>query len=284
MPETQTHASGAIVQPERPWFLTYHAVLPRRTAYLYDVSTDKFEEHLALSSLCGRCGEMAPVFTFDDGHLSNYTHAFPLLEKHGVRGTFFLVGGFLGVGTNYMTWRQAREMAAAGHRLQSHGWSHRLLTTCKPKQLDEELMRSKRELEDRLGIAVDSLSMPGGRWDMRVLEQAARAGYQFVFHSNPWAARARVDGLYLQGRLMVTGQMTRSNLQTLMNSSPAQKAFFQVRYRVKEGIRAAMGDKLYHRLWCWKANFTPSSGMEVSVNGRASSAGFEHHEKEDAGT
>lgn len=32
----------------------------------------------------------AVVFTFDDGYEDNYTHAAPILEKHGVKGVFFV--------------------------------------------------------------------------------------------------------------------------------------------------------------------------------------------------
>lgn len=38
-------------------------------------------------------------FTFDDGYWDNVTHAAPVLEAHGVRGTFFVVTGLLGTQT-----------------------------------------------------------------------------------------------------------------------------------------------------------------------------------------
>jgi peptidoglycan/xylan/chitin deacetylase (PgdA/CDA1 family) len=248
------------------WIFAYHAILTQRSNYLYDVSTTQLEEHLRLFALRDGAKEPALRLTFDDGHRSNYENAFPMLEKSGVNGTFFLVAGSVGADSNYMSWEQARKMAIAGHRLQSHGWSHRLLTACNPRQLDDELVRSKGEIEDRLGAAVDSLSVPGGRWNQRVVERSARAGYRFIFHSNPWAKPTTVDGINLRGRLMVTGQMTKAVLQAKIDSSPARQVYFRAKYNLKEQVRSALGDNLYHRFWCWRANYDPSFGMEVSVN------------------
>ncbi len=42
------------------------------------------------------------IITFDDGYLDNYTHAFPLLQQHGVRAVFFLISSF--VGTSCLPW------------------------------------------------------------------------------------------------------------------------------------------------------------------------------------
>ena len=38
----------------------------------------------------------AVVITFDDGHVSSYQHAYPILRKHGFAATFFLYTDFFG--------------------------------------------------------------------------------------------------------------------------------------------------------------------------------------------
>ena len=43
------------------------------------------------------------AITFDDGYLNNYTTVFPLLEKHGIQATFFILSGAL-VDENYIMW------------------------------------------------------------------------------------------------------------------------------------------------------------------------------------
>ena len=48
-------------------------------------------ERLQASSLPAR----AACITFDDGYADNYTHALPVLDRHGLHATFFIATGFL---------------------------------------------------------------------------------------------------------------------------------------------------------------------------------------------
>ena len=52
-------------------------------------------------------------------------------------------GGWSGARPEYMGWKELSEVANAGHQVQSHGWSHALLTHCTPEQLTQELRRSR---------------------------------------------------------------------------------------------------------------------------------------------
>jgi peptidoglycan/xylan/chitin deacetylase (PgdA/CDA1 family) len=248
--------------------VAYHEVVPEESKYRYRLTNALFKEHLIfLRSLSqgenanGARGEIS----FDDGHRSNYENAYPLLEESGLKATFFVLAGCVGTGGHYISWEQARKMAAAGHRIQSHGWSHRLWTQCDATQLAEELVRSKRELEDRLGTEVDSLSAPGGRWNERVLEICASAGYKRLFHSNPWTLVGASHGLLLRGRLMIARQMDAAALEKHMKISSSQKLYFRTKYGLKERTRDLLGDRLYHRIWCWLAGWSPEDGMEVQV-------------------
>ncbi|MDD6316046.1 MAG: polysaccharide deacetylase family protein [Clostridia bacterium] len=74
-----------------------------------------------------------PVWiTFDDGYLSNYTIAFPILRELGMRATVFAIGVSMGKSTYkdtgyaitpHFSQAQAREMTASGvMEIQSHTW------------------------------------------------------------------------------------------------------------------------------------------------------------------
>jgi peptidoglycan/xylan/chitin deacetylase (PgdA/CDA1 family) len=212
---------------------------------------------------------VVPVVSFDDGHRSNYEHAFPMLEQFGVKATFFVLAGCIGKSANYMSWTQVRDISAAGHHLRSHGWSHRILTQCRASELNHELSDSKHEIEQRSGVEVDSISAPGGRWNARVAEACARAGYRHLYHSNSWASARSLKGLSLHGRLMVTGQMEPEELMKAMRTQGMRRWILQAKYGAKEGVRSALGDRLYHKIWCWLANWNPEDGMEVRVDGPA---------------
>lgn len=261
--------------PERSCIFTYHEILPADSTYLYRVTTSTFENHLSFISSAGAdslTGNV-PLITFDDGHRSNYENAFPILERFGATATFFVLAGRVGSDANYISWEQAREMALAGHMLASHGWSHRILTKCSSSELDREVSDSKSEIEDRLGIAVDSISAPGGRWDERVADACAGAGYKYFFHSNPWVPVNHRIGIRLQGRHMVTGYMDTQHLRKLLGISGMERQYFRARYASKERVRLILGDHLYHKLWCWVANWSHGEGMELEVDGNASTKG-----------
>jgi len=243
----------------------YHSVLPYETDYLYDVSSSLFDEHLRFFSSRKNEGKQAVNVTFDDGHRSNYEHALPILERAQCHATFFLLVGSLGNDQNYLTWQQVREMAAIGHHMESHGWAHSLLTSCGVRQLERELVRSKKLLEDRLGTEVNSLSAPGGRWNRRVIEMCSKAGYKFFYHSNPWSDPIAVDGVIVRGRMMITGQMDQHELKRKFDSSAARRKLHLAIYEAKESARSLLGDRLYHRLWRWKANYSDALGVEIVV-------------------
>jgi len=126
--------------------------------------------------------------------------------------------------------------------------------------------RSKHELEDRLGGEVVAISAPGGRWDGRVVEACARAGYKYLFHSNPWVPAESRQGLHLQGRHMVTGRMGPKDLQRLVQVGGLRRLYFRCRYGAKEQVRVLLGDRLYHKFWSWVANPNPEEGMELDVD------------------
>jgi len=55
-----------------------------------------------------------------------------------------------------------------------HSWSHPLLTHCSDESLLEELLRSRQEIEQRLGKQVEALRSPGGQVGLTSLTGARR--------------------------------------------------------------------------------------------------------------
>ncbi len=251
--------------------LTYHEIEAEESGYRYGLSRLELREQLKCVAGFQRAagkGIPSPLVTFDDGHLSAYQHAFPLLEEHGLKGVFFILAGWTQNRRDYMTWSQVREIAALGHRVQSHGWSHRFLTHCSPSELENELHRSKQALEDHLGIPVDSFSAPGGRWDMRVLRACAEAGYRSLYTSNPWLRSREREGIELRGRLTVQRHLSVERLARWLAEDGRIFSFSRVQYCAKELLRGIVGDRFYHRLWCRLAGWErPEETMDgLAVN------------------
>ncbi len=251
--------------------LTYHEIEAEKSGYRYGLTRRELEEQLKYIAYFQKIAGIhthSPVITFDDGHLSAYQHALPLLENQGLKAVFFVLVGWTQNRREYMTWRQLREIAELGHTVQSHGWSHRFLTHCSNSELENELLRSKRALEDHLGLSVDSLSVPGGRWDTRVVRACARAGYRFLYTSNPWLRSAKREGIELRGRLTVQHNLSIASFRQWLDEEGGVFSFSRAQYCAKELLRKLVGDRLYHRLWCRLAGWErPEETMDgLAIN------------------
>jgi len=138
----------------------------------YALPPDEFRAFLMASRLSARRavpvgqvpGELGGLFfslTFDDGDASNYTEAFPVLREHGMRATFFIVPTLVDT-PGHVTWEQLREMVSAGMEVGSHSLTHPFVDGLGPAELRREFGDSKTMIEDRLGAAVRSASLPRG--------------------------------------------------------------------------------------------------------------------------
>jgi polysaccharide deacetylase family protein (PEP-CTERM system associated) len=88
-----------------------------------------------------------------------------LLDRHQVRGTFFVLGWVAKRSPGLV-----RRIAAGGHEIASHTWSHPRISRLTPAQFGEELRSSKAILEDQggqpvVGFRAPSFSiLPGMEW------------------------------------------------------------------------------------------------------------------------
>jgi peptidoglycan/xylan/chitin deacetylase (PgdA/CDA1 family) len=136
-----------------------------------------------------------------------------------------------------------------GHSIQSHGWSHKFLTFCSETELTNELRISKQSLEENLGNTVEEISVPGGRWNRRVLQACAAAGYRRVYVSDPWV-ETEIGGMKIIGRFMVRRTTTIAELEKIVAKDPGTLLKLRLRSQLRGGLVSMLGDSLYHRLWC----------------------------------
>ncbi len=173
--------------------LLYHRIDVSLTDSQYYVSPDKFEEQMKLlrdwgyttittELLVKAIAEGAdlplhPVLiTFDDGHLNNYTTAFPIMQKYGFTGVVYIIGEYMGT-PEYMNADQIKEMAKAGWEVGSHSMTHPDLTTINRQQQQFEIIESRKFLETELGVPVLTFAYPFGASDSAVINLAYSAGY-----------------------------------------------------------------------------------------------------------
>jgi polysaccharide deacetylase family protein (PEP-CTERM system associated) len=110
-----------------------------------------------------------------------------LLARRSVRGTFFFLGPIAlehpGV---------VREVAAAGHELGCHGWSHDFLYAMTPERMRDETRRAKQAIEAITGTRVTAYRAAYfsiTRASLWALEELAALGFRYdssIFPVDNW--------------------------------------------------------------------------------------------------
>ncbi|SFC70935.1 polysaccharide deacetylase family protein [Streptomyces aidingensis] len=126
------------------------------------------------------------ALTLDDGPHPEYTpEVLKVLRTHRVRATFFLIG-------ENAEWNRdlVRAIAADGHLIANHSWSHPRLDTLSRKRVRSELGTTSELLERLLGGAPGWARAPYGAWDKASLEVCAELGMEplgWSVDTNDWA-------------------------------------------------------------------------------------------------
>jgi peptidoglycan/xylan/chitin deacetylase (PgdA/CDA1 family) len=180
--------------------LMYHYVsVPPDDADIYrldlSVTPDQFEEQLAWLDDNGyttitlyqftewltdgtELPEKPVILTFDDGYRDNYENAFPIMQKYGQVGTFFILTGVTEAGDpNYMTWAMLREMAEAGMNIEIHAHEHLDLANRDDAYLKYQVADPADILEQRLGYHPRFMAYPGGSYDENTIKALKDADY-----------------------------------------------------------------------------------------------------------
>lgn len=185
--------------------LTYHKIgtPPKRSRdpFLY-TDSGKFDSQLAALNSLGspaiRLGEvLSPtevqagkfVITFDDGFQNVFDSGLEVLSRHRTPAAQFIVSGFIGKQNAWdiakgdspellMDEVQIKEWLAAGHEIGSHSMTHRNLKTLSDAELKEEIIGSRKFLEDKFGVPIRHFCYPFGGWTPQARDCVIEAGYQ----------------------------------------------------------------------------------------------------------
>ena len=132
--------------------------------------------------------EKSVVITIDDGWLSTYDIAYPILKKFEFSATLFVYTDFIG-GEKAMNWSQILEMYENGFDIQSHTMSHQSLTILNENEpfknyfefLIREIEGSKKVIEDYLGSDCRYLAYPFGETNDFVVSLVKKLGFRAAF-------------------------------------------------------------------------------------------------------
>lgn len=145
------------------------------------------------------------VLTFDDGYRDNYESAWPIMQKHGFLGVFFVITS--SIGDNMMTWDELKALSQYGNSIESHTVSHLNLASLSTVIQKSELEKSKQTIENKLGTTVDALCFPSGRYNSQTLLLMSKLGYKLGFTTHPGNVHKGDNPLTLR-RVRISGGLS----------------------------------------------------------------------------
>lgn len=98
-----------------------------------------------------------------------------VLEEAETAATFFMVGDWVEQFPDL-----TKDIAANGHELGNHSWSHPYPTQIAAKDLAEEITRTEKLLEDFTGQKSGLFAPPYGEWDKEVVLTVGELGYRTI--------------------------------------------------------------------------------------------------------
>jgi peptidoglycan/xylan/chitin deacetylase (PgdA/CDA1 family) len=145
--------------------------------------------------------QKAVILNFDDDWKGQFTYAVPILEKYGFKASFFVTCGCPtyqnltfcnhAEGNSAMTWEDIRLLSELGHDIQSHGMSHKDVTTLSARGLEYEIGQSKKcLLEHNINSTVFGTPYGAGSGNSTLVNtiskyyEMGRMGYEQLVHLN----------------------------------------------------------------------------------------------------
>ena len=147
------------------------------------------------------------VLTFDDGYDNFYTNAFPILQKYSIHAEIYVVSSFIGQ-SGYMTKDMINTVITSGLvTLGSHTIDHRELTKIPINVVQDEVVRSKRDLEIMFNMSIKDFCYPFGSFNSDVANEVYKADYSnaVTMEQGSWS---RNSTQFLVPRLSVGGFTT----------------------------------------------------------------------------
>ena len=251
--------------------LLYHSISENASATYkpWAISPCVFEEHvkylaehgyqpvtikdIAKAIRSGGIGlpERPVSITFDDGIADFLTGAVPVLEKYSFPATLFVATGYVGQTSRWLaregeanrpmlTWEQIASLKRV--ELGAHGHSHLQMDLIPLSQAREEMLTSKKLLEQHIGQPIETFAFPHGYHTAKLLNTAQESGYSsacIVGH----AMANHSDSVLALPRIIISSEVTLPILEQYLqgnrlHTKGAWRFFLRSSWRIVRKIKS----------------------------------------------
>jgi len=181
--------------------VTYHAIDDRESVLsvspvLFRRQMEVLAEHdltgISLTSAfkgyteSGHFPHRCVVLTFDDGYLSVFEQALPVMKALGYSGTAFISTDFVGMSAtqakqlnsdfdrDVMDWAHIEKLEESGFEIGAHSMSHSDLRKLPASDVETELGTARKILDKRLQQPVQSFAYPYGYYNQGLRDSVAK--------------------------------------------------------------------------------------------------------------
>ena len=238
--------------------MMYHHLNSDRCSNDYDI----FESHLKYISEkftatfpTSNLPKNPICLVFDDGYYDFYKLVFPLLKKYNVKALLAVIPKVTLDDVNttdderlnyehndlfkhyekgtFCTYKELQEMIDSELvQVVSHSFSHQNLVEDKI-DLDEELVQSKKILENKLNIKVESFVFPFGKYNQEILDETKKH-YRYAF---------RIGNGIDKNFSGTNGVIYRLDADNLENASDIFKFSNIMKFKFKTFIKSIVGNR-----------------------------------------
>ncbi|MSR76483.1 MAG: polysaccharide deacetylase family protein [Candidatus Ryanbacteria bacterium] len=181
----------AVREPKR-LALCYHSIADSGQYDHIRIAIKDFTRHIEYLAARGyrfvKCSELAAAkdrvaaIYFDDGFRDVFTNAKPILKQKNIPATLFVTTSYADGARDPAVYASWDEIAALGENWEigSHSVSHRKLSKISKEEVRQEMIESKKLIEEKTGKAVTAFSYPHGRASSETEVVAREAGYMIT--------------------------------------------------------------------------------------------------------
>ncbi len=213
-----------------PKALMYHSIQnpPKQTPFksLF-IKKAEFKRQLLALKLIGykfttlsKLEDKSVILTFDDAYKNFIENAFPVLQKFNAPAYVFvpalLVGKYnkwdvdkVKVNLPLMDWSDLSFLIKNGIKIGSHTLTHPFLTKIPFEEAKKEIEYSKKMLEDKLGVEVDTFCYPYGDYNEKIVKLVKDAGYKYAFTTkegkfNGFENPYQINRIFVEGNKLIS--------------------------------------------------------------------------------
>lgn len=164
----------------------------------------------------GKPRDKLVILTFDDGYVTFYTKAWPILKQYNFSATVYVITGYVGIYPNYLNWEQSKELSLNGMEIGCHTMTHPSLPTLDESGLIQQINASKSVLEQN-GFTVDAFCYPSGQYNNKTINQVAAAGFKSAVTTSYGVSNSYASP-YLLSRLRIASYTNLSGFKKALQT------------------------------------------------------------------